>query len=162
VCGQGGGGGDTSMEVTDTADTSEVIGEPDSEILFTLNGQAQTFDISAVALFDAGDRQVTVKASKSTRRLELRFNPANMTIQGTFSSEIFNPVKVLVCYDDGGEPAGFFDCEGFTHRSVAYDVVVTRNDGQGGRFEATFETTLEDVNTDTITLTAGQINVRYR
>lgn len=147
-------------ETTDTIETETV--EPESKIVFTLNGVANTFDISAFATFDAGERQVTVKASKSTKQLELRFKPANMTIAGSFSSEIFNPVKVVVCYDTGGSVASFDDCVGFTHRSVAYDVVVTKNEGQGGRFEATFSATLEDQNTDTITLSAGQINVKYR
>ncbi len=151
----------SDSEVVDASDTAEVS-EPESKIVFTLNGVANTFDISAFATFDAGDRQVTVKGSKSTKQLELRFNPANMTIEGSFSSAIFNPVKVLVCYDTGGSVASFDDCAGFTHRSVAYDVVITRNEGQGGRFEATFSATLEDENTDTIVLSAGQINVKYR
>lgn len=161
VCGSDGVGPDVA-EVSDVTDVSDTEPEPESRIVFTLNGVAETFNISAFAIFDAGDRQVTVKASKSTRAIELRFNPANQTVQGTFSSEVFNPVKVLICYDDGGQPADFLDCEGFSHRSVAYDVVVTVNDGEGGRFEATFEATLEDVNTDTTRLSAGQINVKYR
>lgn len=160
VCG---GGGDTVdvSEVDDTAGETEVS-EPESRIVFTLNGRVETFDISAFAAFDAGAREVRVRASKATRSLELRLSPANMTVQGTFSSEVFNPVKVLICYDDGGAAAGFADCEDATHRSTAYEVVVTRNDGTGGRIEATFSATLEDVNTDTLALTAGQINVRYR
>jgi len=154
---------DTSGGDSETGDTSETeTAEPESKIVFTLNGVANTFDISAFATFDAGQRQVTVKASKSTKELELRFKPANMTIAGTFSSAIFNPVKVVVCYDTGGSVASFEECEGFTHRSVAYDVVVTKNEGQGGRFEATFSATVEDKNTDTIVLSAGQINVKYR
>lgn len=148
---------DTS-ETFDTAETSE----PNSEILFTLSGAATTLGQSAFATFDAGDRQLTVKASQSFRRLELRFAPANQTVSGVFSSEVFNPVKVLVCWDGGETPASFDDCEGFTHRSVAYEVTVTRNDGPGGRFEATFTATLEDENTDTIQLQSGQINVKYR
>jgi hypothetical protein len=162
VCGSGG-----AADVSDASETGDgggetEVSEPDSRIVFTLNGQVQTFDISALATFDAGRREVRVRASKATRWLELRLSPANMTIQGTFSSEIFNPVKVVVCYADGGRAASFAECEGATHRAVAYDLVVSRNDGQGGRFEASFAATLEDVNTDTSQLSAGQINVRYR
>lgn len=156
------GAGDTpDAEVVDTVDTAETS-EPDSEILFTLSGAATTLGQSAFATFDAGDRQLTVKASQSLRSIELRFAPANATVSGVFSSEIFNPVKVLVCWDSGEAAADFDDCAGFTHRSATYDVTVTRNDGPGGRFEATFTATLEDENTDTIQLQSGQINVKYR
>ena len=161
VCG---GGGATDADITDGVDTIDTAetSEPDSEILFTLGGVATTLGQSAFATFDAGDRRLTVKASQSLRSLEIRFEPANATVSGAFSSEVFNPIKVLVCYDSGQSPADFSDCEGFTHRSTAYAVTVTRNDGPGGRFEATFTATLEDQNTDTIQLQSGQINVKYR
>lgn len=152
----------TPTEVSDTVGEAEVA-EPESRIVFTLNGVANSFDISAFAQFVAGQRLVQVRAGKAQKVLELQFKPATMTIAGAFKSDVANPTRVVVCYDDGGADPGFTgDCAGFTHRSTAYDVLVTTNEGEGGRFEASFSATLEDKNTDTIALTAGQVNVKYR
>jgi len=159
-------GVDGTTDVVDTSDAGDTsdgeTSEAKSQILFTLNGVASTFDLSAFATFDSGKRTVTIHAQKSTRELQLKLVPAPLTVSGTFSSEVFNPVKVVVCYDEGGTPAGFEECEGYTHRSVAYDVEITRNDGVGGRLVGTFSATLEDKNTDTIQLQAGEIDVKYR
>jgi len=157
-------GGDT--DVVDTSDGSETTDTVNlaSEVIFTLNGVTSTFDQNAFVTFDAGARTLTVKASKSTRSVAIQFAPANATLSGTFSSEVFNPVKVTVCYDAGGGVAGTFSrCEGaFTHESTAYSVQITKNEGAGGRFEATFEATLVDKNTDAIKLEDGQVGVKYR
>lgn len=160
VCGVDGADTSDAGDTTDTIDGE--TSEPKSQILFTLNGVASTFDLSAFATFDSGKRTVTIHAQKSTRELELKLTPAPLTVSGSFSSEVFNPVKVVVCYDEGGSPANFEECEGYTHRSVAYDLEITRNDGVGGRLVGTFSATLEDQNTDQIQLQAGQIDVKYR
>ncbi len=152
---------DTQGGDTQTPDTVEP--EPESQVVFTLNGATTTFDQSAYASFDAGERMLVVKSSKSTRDLEIRFKPANTTVIGTFSSTVFNPVKVLFCYDAGGSAGVVDDCPGgFTHQSKDFEVTITRNDGPGGRFEATFTATLEDENRDTIQLLNGQVGVKYR
>lgn len=159
VCGDTGAPDASDADVVETADTNE----PESQVVFTLNGATTTFDQSAYASFDGAERALIVKSSKSTRDLEIRFQPANATVSGTFSSEVFNPVKVIACYDSGGSAGAVDNCPGgFTHQSSAYEVVVTRNDGPGGRFEATFTLTLEDENRDTIQLLNGQIGVKYR
>ncbi len=153
--------GVTPAEVTDTSEVETA--EPESRIIFTLNGVANAFDVSAFAQFVAGQRLVQVRATKGQKVLELLLKPATMTIAGAFKSDVANPTRVVVCYDDGGADGDFIgDCAGFTHRSTDYDVLVTTNEGEGGRFEASFSATLEDKNTDTIALTAGQVNVKYR
>ena len=149
-----------ASDTTDTTDTANLA----SEVIFTLNGVTSTFDQNAFVQFDPGARTLTVKASKSTRNLQITFAPANATLSGTFSSDVFNPVKVTVCYNAGGGVAGTFSrCEAaFTHESSAYSVQITKNEGTGGRFEATFEATLLDKNTDAIKLEDGQVGVKYR
>jgi hypothetical protein len=159
VCGDSAGDLDT-VDVSEP-DVSEP--EPESQLVFTLNGATTTFDQSAYASFDGGERMLVVKGSKSTRDLEVRFKPASPTVTGSFSSAIFNPVRVIICYDAGGSAGTLDACPGgFTHQSKDYTVEVTRNDGPGGRFEATFSVTLEDENRDTIELKNGQIGVKYR
>lgn len=149
----------------DTSDTSsEVDSSPTtSQVLFTLDGAVTTFDQNAYAEFDGGKRRLTIKAEKGTSWLEVYLQPSNATVDGSYSSDVFNPVRLIACYKGIGTASTFTDCpEGTTHKAIAYTINVTRNEGPGGRIVGSFTLTLEDKNTDTITLSAGQIDVRYR
>ena len=148
--------------VSDTSDVSDT-NEPTSQLIFTLDGVAIAFDQNSYADFGGGPRRLTIRASRSTSFLEIQLQPSNAIVSGSYSSEVVNPVRVIACYKGTGIVGDFDDCpEGTTHRSTAYAINVTRNDGAGGRVEGTFSLTLEDKNTDAIVLGNGQINVRYR
>lgn len=153
----------TSDVVSDTSglpDTSD----PTSQLIFTLDGVATTFDQNAFAAFDGGPRRLTIRASRSQTFLEIYLQPSNATVSGSYSSEVFNPVRLTACYKATlGVVGEFADCpEGTTHRATGYVINLTRNEGPGGRVEGTFTLTMQDRNTDTIVLSNGQINVRYR
>ena len=150
--------------VNDVSDTSDGdVAPTTSQLLFTLNGSVVTFDQNAYADFDAGQRRLTMRATRNTDFLELYLQPSNATVDGSYSSEVFNPVRLTACYKGVGPVGNFTDCPaGTTHKSSAYVITITRNDGAGGRIVGTFTLTLADINTDTITLDAGQIDLRYR
>lgn len=150
--------------INDVGDTTDGDTTPvTSQFLFTLDGAVQTFDQNAYADYDGGSRQLTIRASRTNDFLEIYLKPSNATVDGSYSSEVFNPVRLIACYKGIGPAATFEDCPaGTTHKATAYAINITRNDGAGGRVLGTFTLTLSDINTDTITLSGGQIDVRYR
>lgn len=154
--------GDTTVaDATDTTDTDVV--STTSQLLFTLNGTVVSFDQNAYAEFDAGARRLTIRASRNNDFLELYLQPSTATVDGSYSSEVFNPVRLIACYKGVGPTASSLDCPaGTTHQSSAYAINITRNDGTGGRIVGTFSLTVRDTNSDTLTLSGGQIDVRYR
>lgn len=151
----------TGSDASDAADAPE----PEAQITFKLGGQTFVMNQSAFAAFDEGTRALTLRGARSSRELHIILENARSTLTGHFTDTEFSTVRVVVCWNDGGQTQTFDRCpEGFTHQSSAYVVDITTNPGPNlpGRVVGTFSATVNDQNGDPTAIVDGNFSLGFR
>ena len=149
---------DATAGDTSDADTTLVP----AQLTFKLAGQTITFDQSAFTEFDQTRELLTLEAQKGTRNVLMIIENARQTLTGTFT-ETTPLFKSVVCWNDGGPAQTFSKCpDGFTHQSTVHQIIITKNEGRGGRVEGSFSATVNDQNGDPTKLQDGTFVLNFR